>query len=139
MIFYLTTYQCLIKCFRMEGNVEDHSVLLCNLLLGWGLDAFVATGTIYSAPKAAGSGAAKAQHGGKPTVSIRPHMWVVTIDRIDEKSMKVTNWESLTGSQFELSYSGSAGLAEIENLPSHHFNEIHTLFRHDQFFFNIQV
>jgi hypothetical protein len=93
----------------MEGNIEDHSILLCNLLLGWGLDAFVATGTIYSAPKAVGAGT-KAQGGGKPTVSIRPHVWVVTIDRIDERSMKVTNWESLTGSQFELSYSGPAGI-----------------------------
>lgn len=95
----------------MEGNIEDHSVLLCSLLLGWGLDAFVATGTIYSAPKAVGAGVgAKTQGAGKPMVSIRPHVWVVTIDRIDERSIKVTNWESLTGSQFELSYSGPAGI-----------------------------
>jgi hypothetical protein len=92
----------------MEGNVEDHSVLLCNLLLGWGLDAFVATGTIFSAAKAA-AGLGKAHSGGKTAINIRPHIWVVTIDHIDEKSTKVTHWESLTGSQFELSYSGPAG------------------------------
>jgi hypothetical protein len=91
----------------MEGNVEDHAVLLCSLLLGWGLDAFVATGTIYSALK---TGAANA--GGKlgtkgAAVSIRPHSWVVSIDRVDENTSKITHWETLTGSQFEISYSGT--------------------------------
>ena len=30
---------------RLEGDVEDHAVLLCSLLLGWGLNAYVALGT----------------------------------------------------------------------------------------------
>ena len=119
---------------RLEGNVEDHALLLCDLLLGWGLDAWVATGTIYSAPKQG-----KATAGSKnASVNIRPHSWVVSIDKIDEKEMKVTFWESLTGSQYEVDYSGPHHVKDPDNIPAHHFHEIHTLFRHDSFLFNIQ-
>ena len=85
----------------MEGNVEDHALLLCNLLLGWGLDAWVATGTIYSAPKP-NSGS---KSSGKPvTVNIKTHTWVITLDKVDTKHTKVIMWESLTGNQFEFTY-----------------------------------
>ncbi len=33
---------------RLQGDVEDHALLLCSLLLGWGLDAWVALGTIQT-------------------------------------------------------------------------------------------
>lgn len=57
-----------------SGDVENHSVLLCNLLLGFGLDAYVAVG-----------------------ISINgPHVWVLTRAKIDKK-FSVTYWESLTG------------------------------------------
>ena len=38
---------------RRQGDVEDHALLLCSMLLGWGLDAWVALGTIQ-APTADG-------------------------------------------------------------------------------------
>jgi hypothetical protein len=33
---------------RRQGDVEDHALLLCSLLLGWGMDAWVALGTIQT-------------------------------------------------------------------------------------------
>lgn len=58
-----------------KGDVEDHSILLCNLLLGFGLDAYVAVG-----------------------ISINgPHVWVITRSKIDTKKFSTTFWESLTG------------------------------------------
>jgi centrosomal protein CEP76 len=58
-----------------KGDVEDHAILLCNLLLGFGLDAFVAVG-----------------------ISINgPHLWVLTRSKIDNKKYSTTFWESLTG------------------------------------------
>lgn len=63
-------------CYHI-GNLqdcEDHAVLLCSLLLGFGLDAYVCIGT-----KARGMA----------------HAWVMTIDTTG----MVTFWESLTGHQ----------------------------------------
>ena len=57
------------------GDVEDHSVLLCNLLLGFGLNAFVCVGTN----------------------SEGAHTWVMTVDQNLDSTAKVTFWESLTG------------------------------------------
>jgi len=63
-----------------KGDVEDHSVLLCNLLLGFGLDAYVAIG-----------------------ISINgPHVWVLTRNKLENKKYKVTYWESLTGQRINL-------------------------------------
>lgn len=58
------------------GDSEDHSVLLCNLLLGFGLEAYICIGT-----NSEGS-----------------HAWVIT-RMISEASgkVKVQFWESLTG------------------------------------------
>lgn len=55
-----------------QGDCEDHANLLCSLLLGFGMEAFVCVGT-----KAKGT----------------PHTWVMTygIDGV------TTFWESLTG------------------------------------------
>lgn len=54
---------------RGAGDVEDHCLLLCSLLLGFGLNAYVCIGT-------SGDG---------------PHSWVLTLG---ERPMF---WESLTG------------------------------------------
>lgn len=54
-----------------QGDCEDHATLLCSLLLGFGLDAYVCVGT-----KAKGT----------------PHTWVLT--RGTDGS--ITFWESLT-------------------------------------------
>lgn len=64
------------------GDAEDHAVLLCNLLLGFGLDAYVCVGTN----------------------SEGAHAWVMTIDTSSEiKKAKSIFWETLTGQRFELS------------------------------------
>ena len=58
------------------GDVEDHATLLCSLLLGFGLDAYICIGT-------SGDG---------------PHIWVMTrIFKDESKTYKVKYWESLTG------------------------------------------
>ncbi|XP_053252560.1 centrosomal protein of 76 kDa isoform X2 [Podarcis raffonei] len=68
---------CTLLAFlcRNKGDCEDHANLLCSLLLGFGLEAFVCVGT-----KAKGV----------------PHTWVMTygIDGI------ITFWESLTGHRY---------------------------------------
>ncbi len=65
------------------GDIEDHCLLLCNLLLGFGLDAYIAIG-----------------------VSINgPHSWVITRGmNSNEKSTgySVVYWESLTGQKINL-------------------------------------
>lgn len=62
------------------GDSEDHAVLLCNLLLGFGLDAFVVVGI-----NSEGS-----------------HAWVMTKTQSDTGGKpKITFWESLTGMKIE--------------------------------------
>ena len=61
------------------GDAEDHAVLLCNLLLGFGLEAYVCVGTN----------------------SEGAHAWVLTRAKEEGRS-KLTLWESLTGQKFDL-------------------------------------
>ena len=61
------------------GDVEDHSVLLCNLLLGFGLETYICVGTNMEGA----------------------HTWVMTIEH-ERGLSKVTFWESLTGQKFKL-------------------------------------
>ena len=63
------------------GDAEDHSVLLCNLLLGFGLEAYVCIGTNMEGA----------------------HAWVTTFDYSDGSGRAtVCIWESLTGQKFKL-------------------------------------
>ncbi|XP_065178764.1 centrosomal protein of 76 kDa-like [Sycon ciliatum] len=64
---------CLAFVSRKHGGCEEHAILLCSLLLGFGLNAFVCVGT---------------------QVNHQYHVWVATID---EDSGQTTFWESLTG------------------------------------------
>ncbi|XP_038162165.1 centrosomal protein of 76 kDa [Cyprinodon tularosa] len=68
---------CTLMAFlcRGKGDCEDHATLLCSLLLGFGLDAYVCVGT-------------KAKSG--------PHAWVLT--RGTDGS--ITFWESLTAHRY---------------------------------------
>jgi len=52
-----------------------HALLLCSLLLGFGLDAYVVIGAS----------------------SDGPHLWVLTILKSSQNKIKYTFWESLTG------------------------------------------
>lgn len=65
-----------------RGNVCDHALLLCCLLLGFGLNAYVAIGT-------------SEEH---------PHMWVLTQGKGFSGQ---TFWESLTGDKFPVNSSVS--------------------------------
>ena len=112
---------------RMAGDVEDHAVLLCSLLLGWGMDAYVCSGTIYE--PAAGA------------TAFRQHYWVVTLDDVSEG--RVVFWESLTGQQYNVPVDArgrvgtvAAGVGEV---VSHPFRDVYSLFRHDAFLVNIQT
>jgi len=62
---------------RNKGDVEDHALLLCSLFLGFGLDAYVAVGTIV-----------------EDGVDV-PHVWVMTFG----SKHAVACWESLTGAR----------------------------------------
>ncbi|PRP75204.1 centrosomal protein [Planoprotostelium fungivorum] len=64
----LHTFLC-----KGRGNVEGHCLLLCSLLLGYGMDAYVVTGTRGS------------------------YMWVMTLDA----QSVPTFWDSLTGHQYQ--------------------------------------
>ncbi|MBN3308447.1 CEP76 protein, partial [Amia calva] len=68
---------CTLLAFlcRNKGDCEDHANLLCGLLLGFGLDAYVCVGT-----KAKGV----------------PHTWVMTTGT----DGTITFWESLTGHRY---------------------------------------
>jgi len=112
---------------RMAGDVEDHAVLLCSLLLGWGMDAYVCSGTIYEPT------------GG--STNFRQHYWVVTLDDVAEG--RVVFWESLTGQQYNLPVDakyrvGTAGSALATGEGNHPFKDVFSLFRHDAFMVNIQ-
>lgn len=118
---------------RKQGDVEDHTLLLCSLLLGWGLDAWVALGTIQT-PSSDGKG-----------VSQRPYCWVVTFDyppavegtTFDEPI--VTFWEALGGRQYQLPHPSDDKSAEALKKQKHSFCELHCLFRHDCFMLNVQL
>ncbi|KAJ3307431.1 Centrosomal protein of 76 kDa [Kappamyces sp. JEL0829] len=66
-----------------KGDVQDHCLLLCSLLLGFHLDAYVTLGT---------------------DSSNEPHMWITTIDfrggsRLGSLPGQAKFWEPLTGIQ----------------------------------------
>jgi centrosomal protein CEP76 len=108
---------------RRSGDLEDHALLLCSLLLGFGLDAFVAIGTTHE------KGA---------------HIWVLTRG----SGNNVTMWESLTGQRFELDADARANAAQASAgslaarsgvSPSFPFARIHCLFNHRSFYANNQL
>lgn len=116
----------------LQGDVEDHALFLCSLLLGWGMDAYIAIGTI-SSPAAASSS------------SKRSHMWVVTMDA--EAEGKVVFWETLTGQQYDIAIDHTKKgkfvclkkLASVDaNKAKSPFLELHALFKSDTFLLNVQ-
>lgn len=66
----------------LQGDCEDHATLLCSLMLGFGLDAYVCVGT-----KAKGT----------------PHCWVLTRGT----DGTITFWESLTAHRFIFQHANS--------------------------------
>eukprot|EP01038_Epipyxis_sp_PR26KG_P004135 gene4135-5889_t len=66
---------------KLQGDVEDHAILLCSLLLGWGMDAYVAYGTIY--PPNVNNGNNNSYVDPLDQIHQHHHYWVVTLDGID--------------------------------------------------------
>nr|XP_056710274.1 centrosomal protein of 76 kDa isoform X2 [Euleptes europaea] len=105
----LLTFLC-----RNKGDCEDHANLLCSLLLGFGLEAFVCVGT-----KAKG-------------VS---HTWVMTYG-IDGT---VTFWESLTGHRYIHNPIKPDDPPAVEQpKPLYPYRTIGCVFNHQKFFANCQ-
>jgi len=99
---------------RGKGDVEDHCVLLCSLLLGFGLDAYVCIGT-----KAKGIS----------------HAWVVTIN----PDGTVLFWESLTAQrhQHQEINPHDPPLAK-QKQPSYQYRTVGCIFNHQAFYANSQ-
>ncbi|XP_060233108.1 centrosomal protein of 76 kDa isoform X3 [Meriones unguiculatus] len=103
----------LVKIFA-QGDCEDHANLLCSLLLGYGLEAFVCVGT-----KAKGA----------------PHAWVMTCGT----DGTIMFWESLTGHRYIHKPTNSEGppLAE-QPKPLYPYRTIGCVFNHQMFLGNCQ-
>ncbi|KAG7259875.1 hypothetical protein CRUP_025073 [Coryphaenoides rupestris] len=99
---------------RGKGDCEDHATLLCSLLLGFGLDAYVCVGT--------------RTRGG-------PHAWVLT--RGTDGS--ITFWESLTGHRYlHQAVDPDAPPLAPQPRPSSPYRTIGCVFNHRSFLANCQ-
>ena len=105
-----------------KGDIENHVLLLCSLLLGFGLDAYVCVGT-----NARG-----------------PHMWVLTrgadastassssSSAAESQRHGVCFWESLTGRRIPIGGAAADALAA-------HYTTIGCVFNHRRFYANAQA
>ncbi|KAM9644539.1 centrosomal protein of 76 kDa isoform 3-T3 [Morphnus guianensis] len=107
---------CTLLAFlcRNQGDCEDHANLLCSLLLGFGLEAFVCVGT-----KAKGV----------------PHTWVMTCGT----DGTITFWESLTGHRYIHRPINPDDPPLVEQpKPLYPYRTIGCIFNHQKFFGNCQ-
>ncbi|XP_074540335.1 centrosomal protein of 76 kDa [Halichoeres trimaculatus] len=107
---------CTLMAFlsRGKGDCEDHATLLCSLLLGFGLDAYVCVGT---------------KHKGAP------HTWVLT--RGTDGS--ITFWESLTARRY-LHWAVDPDAPPLAPQPKHSspYRTVGCIFNHQTFLANCQ-
>ncbi|XP_070076779.1 centrosomal protein of 76 kDa isoform X16 [Equus przewalskii] len=107
---------CTLLAFlcRNKGDCEDHANLLCSLLLGYGLEAFVCVGT-----KAKGV----------------PHAWVMTCGT----DGTITFWESLTGHRYihKSTNPDEPPVAE-QPKPLYPYRTVGCVFNHQMFLGNCQ-
>jgi centrosomal protein CEP76 len=99
----------------------EHSIFLCNLLLGFGLNAFVVSGS-------------KINPGNNMNNNVNHH-WVISIDSAEQW----TFYESLTGQSFLFDLKQRQFINNNLNQIHVHFNKIYSLFNHRQFFANNQI
>ena len=122
---------------RKAGDVEDHANLLCSLLLGWGMNAYVCSGYIRSSfqrvisTTASSGSASHAQSVGETAV---PHYWVVTSDAMSS----ILFWEPLSGQQFEIPLGKYKVDLDASSRRQHPFLSIALLYRHDSYLLNVQ-
>ncbi|XP_041454827.1 centrosomal protein of 76 kDa-like [Lytechinus variegatus] len=99
---------------KNKGDCEDHAVLLCNFLLGFGLNAFVCVGT-------KGKGQA--------------HSWVMTLG----SDGLVTFWESLTCQRYIHQRVNPNDPPSVEQpRPQYPYRTVGCIFNHKNFFANCQ-
>ncbi|XP_049952311.1 centrosomal protein of 76 kDa-like isoform X1 [Schistocerca serialis cubense] len=98
-------------CCR-KGGPADHALLLCSLLLGFGLNAFVCIGT-----KANGS----------------PWAWVLT----QGNKKYVTFWESTTGTRYRHE-NPCGGKVQPNKKADHNYKTIGSVFNNRQFYASVQ-
>ncbi len=116
-----------------RGDCEDHAILLCSLLLGFGLDAYVCVGTVQD-PGVGGS--------------VRDHVWVITRSRRNGSMSRprVVFWETLTGQRYphRLLASSAAGSGagggpdSLDSETTPNYQVIGCAFNHRKFFANRQ-
>ncbi|XP_043364068.1 centrosomal protein of 76 kDa isoform X3 [Dermochelys coriacea] len=107
---------CTLLAFlcRNKGDCEDHANLLCSLLLGYGLEAFVCVGT-----KAKGV----------------PHTWVMTCGT----DGTITFWESLTGRRYIHTAINPDDPPLVEQpKPMYPYRTVGCVFNHQKFLGNCQ-
>ncbi|KAM8966492.1 centrosomal protein of 76 kDa isoform 2-T2 [Pelodytes ibericus] len=107
---------CTLLAFlcRNKGDCEDHSTLLCSLLLGFGLDAYICVGT-------KGKGVA--------------HTWVMTCGT----DGAITFWESLTGHRYVHKPINPDDPPMVEQpRPLYPYRSIGCIFNHQRFLANCQ-
>lgn len=108
-----------------KGDCEDHAVLLCSLLLGFGLDSYVCIGTVIDNNE-----------------NERDHLWVMTRSAGRGKSSKrIVFWESLTGQRYPHRIQGGSGkddkLSGNSKMPK--YGSIGCCFNHKNFYANKQA
>lgn len=117
---------------RRSGDVEDHANLLCSLLLGWGMNAYVCSGYIRSSFNS-DTPTLMEENSPKGETSIS-HYWVVTLD--NPKSTLF--WEPLSGQQFEIPLNKGKVDLNLSTRTGHPFLSIAVMFRHDSYLLNVQ-
>ncbi|TRY84949.1 hypothetical protein DNTS_019027, partial [Danionella cerebrum] len=99
----------------LNGDCEDHATLLCSLLLGFGMDAYVCVGT-------------KAKN--------IPHTWVLTCGT----DGSITFWESFTAHRYlHFPMDPYDPPAIPQTKPNHPYKTIGCVFNHKTFMANCQV
>jgi centrosomal protein CEP76 len=100
---------------KNRGDCENHSILLCNLLLGFGLDAYVCVGT---------------------KIKNQPHTWVVTLSY---DYNEVVFWESLTGNRYLHLFINPDDPPLDKNIViKHPYKTVGCIFNHRTFYANMQ-
>lgn len=78
---------CMAFLVRGGGDVNEHAQLLCSLLLGWGMDAYVAVGTV------------RVVREGDGTHWIQPYAWVVTVETVSTKKSAASHGKQRRSTQ----------------------------------------
>ena len=118
---------------RRSGDIEDHANLLCSLLLGWGMNAFVCSGYIRSSFRSVHANNCEDLSSGESSSSI-PHYWVVTLDSPNSTLF----WEPLSGQQFEIPLVKHKVELNSSSRRRHPFLSLAVIYRNDTYLLNVQ-